>query len=149
MRQPLELRASLRLTRPVPLQWRTIMKAWSAIGLAMLAGAVLGGAAAQRLHAQATPPVSLSAIHDVRGLERRAGRRDGARAGGVRCPNEAGEGDLWCRGLGLRWPSLRSVVPAMACLARGSTEPTRIPKSVAGAATGAVPAVGWERRCAC
>jgi len=42
------------------------MKTRFAIAVSMLAGAVLGGAAIQALHAQAKPPVYMIAINEVR-----------------------------------------------------------------------------------
>src|SRR5262249_10189939 len=52
--------------------WRTIMKAWFTIAASMLAGAALGGAAIQALHAQAKPPVYMIAINEVSDQERYA-----------------------------------------------------------------------------
>jgi hypothetical protein len=43
----------------------TIMKARFGMALSMAAGAALGGAAIQALHAQAKPPVYMIAINDV------------------------------------------------------------------------------------
>jgi uncharacterized protein (DUF1330 family) len=52
--------------------WRTIMKTWFTIAASMLAGAALGGAAIQALHAQAKPPVYMIAINEVSDQERYA-----------------------------------------------------------------------------
>ena len=49
--------------------WRTIMKTWFTIAASMLAGAALGGAAIQALHAQAKPPVYMIAINEVSNQE--------------------------------------------------------------------------------
>src|SRR5215831_3979342 len=61
------------LTASVPSQhdysWRTIMKTRFTIGASMLAGAALGGAAIQALHAQAKPPVYMIAINEVSNQE--------------------------------------------------------------------------------
>ena len=48
------------------------MKTRSTIALSMLAGAVVGGAAIQALHAQAKPPVYMIAINEVSDQERYA-----------------------------------------------------------------------------
>src|SRR5262249_24740592 len=45
--------------------WRTIMKIRSTVAVSMLAGAALGGAVIQALHAQAKPPVYMIAINEV------------------------------------------------------------------------------------
>src|SRR6266550_3256033 len=45
--------------------WRAIMKTRSTIAVSMLAGAAIGGAAIQALHAQAKPPVYMIAINEV------------------------------------------------------------------------------------
>jgi uncharacterized protein (DUF1330 family) len=62
--------------RAVPSQhdhsWRTIMKTRFTIAASMLAGAALGGAAIQALHAQAKPPVYMIAINEVSDQERYA-----------------------------------------------------------------------------
>jgi uncharacterized protein (DUF1330 family) len=52
--------------------WRTIMKTRSTIAVSMLAGAVVGGAAIEALHAQAKPPVYMIAINEVSDQERYA-----------------------------------------------------------------------------
>jgi uncharacterized protein (DUF1330 family) len=49
--------------------WRTIMKTRFTIAASMLAGAALGGAAIQALHAQAKPPVYMIAINEVSNQE--------------------------------------------------------------------------------
>src|SRR5205085_6909022 len=48
------------------------MKTRVTVALSMLAGAALGGAAIQALHAQAKPPVYMIAINDVSDQERYA-----------------------------------------------------------------------------
>ena len=48
------------------------MKTRSTIAVSMLAGAVVGGAAIQALHAQAKPPVYMIAINEVSDQERYA-----------------------------------------------------------------------------
>ena len=45
------------------------MKTWFTIAASMLAGAALGGAAIQTLHAQAKPPVYMIAINEVSNQE--------------------------------------------------------------------------------
>jgi hypothetical protein len=45
--------------------WEDIMKTRYTVALSMIAGAALGGAAIQGLHAQATPPVYYISIIDV------------------------------------------------------------------------------------
>src|SRR5438067_3664806 len=45
--------------------WRTVMKTRLTVAISMLAGAALGGAAIQALHAQAKPPVYMIAINEV------------------------------------------------------------------------------------
>ncbi|HEY7247676.1 MAG TPA: DUF1330 domain-containing protein [Xanthobacteraceae bacterium] len=52
--------------------WRTIMKARFGMALSMVAGAALGAAAIQALHAQAKPPVYMIAINEVSDQERYA-----------------------------------------------------------------------------
>jgi uncharacterized protein (DUF1330 family) len=49
---------------------RTKMKARYAMALSMVAGAALGGAAIQALHAQAKPPVYMIALNEVSDQER-------------------------------------------------------------------------------
>src|SRR5215475_4600317 len=61
--------------------WRTIMKTWFTIAASMLAGAALGGAAIQALHAQAKPPVYMIAINEVSDQERYAKEYVAAGAG--------------------------------------------------------------------
>src|SRR5260370_317597 len=53
--------------------WRRIMKTRLTIAVSMLAGAVIGGAAIQALHAQAKPPVYMIAINEISGRTPKAG----------------------------------------------------------------------------
>jgi len=84
------------------------MKTRSTIAVSMLAGAVVGGAAIQALHAQAKPPVYMIAINELSDQERYAKDHGGeyvAAGPGTRLAGNLPEGPVVI----LRWESMEAL----------------------------------------